>query len=103
MPRRPVSVTLEADNIAWLKGRAGAAGESVSEVLDQLVTQARHGGSFATPRTVVGTVDIHPVDPALEQADAAIQSLFDASVRQPLLGRERAAREVSPGIRKRRG
>jgi hypothetical protein len=23
MPRRPVSVTLEADNLTWLKGRAG--------------------------------------------------------------------------------
>jgi hypothetical protein len=103
MPRRPVSVTLEVDNIAWLKGRAGAAGESVSEVLDQLVTQARHGGSFATPRTVVGTVDINPVDPALEQADAAIQSFFDASVRQPLRARERASREAVSRTRTRRG
>ena len=27
MARRAISVTLEIDNVAWLKGRAGAAGE----------------------------------------------------------------------------
>ena len=43
MTRRAISITLESDNVTWLKGRAGAEGESVSELIDQLVTSARSG------------------------------------------------------------
>src|SRR5205814_1071073 len=45
MAKQAISVTLDSDNLTWLKGRAGAAGlRSVSELLDQIVTAAREGG-----------------------------------------------------------
>jgi len=47
MAKQPISVTLEADNLMWLKGRVGATGlRSVSELLDRLVTQARSSGAL---------------------------------------------------------
>ena len=58
MAKQAISVTLEADNLTWLKGRAGAAGlRSVSELLDQLVTAARASGRVGPSRSVVGTID----------------------------------------------
>ena len=45
MAKQALSVTLDADNLTWLKGRAGTAGvRSVSELLDQLVSAARQSG-----------------------------------------------------------
>lgn len=88
MTRRAISVTLESDNVTWLKGRAGATGESVSELLDQIVTGARQGGRCGDARSVMGTIDIDASDPLLEVADAAVRSVFDTS-----LGRLLAARE----------
>ena len=59
MAKQAISVTLEADNLTWLKGRAGAAGlRSVSELLDQLVSAARAAGRTGPARSVVGTIDI---------------------------------------------
>jgi len=84
MTRRALSVTLDASNVTWLKGRAGAVGESVSEVLDQIVTRARHTGPASTARTVVGTIDVDASDPLLEQADAAVRTMFDRSLGRPL-------------------
>jgi len=84
MPRRAISVTLEADNVTWLKGRAGAAGESVSELLDQIVTSARHGGHAGTARSVVGTIDIDSSDPLLEHSDALVRAAFETSLGRPL-------------------
>src|SRR5687768_18504481 len=83
MARRAISVTLETDNVAWLKGRAGAAGESVSEMLDQLVTAARQGATPGHTRSVAGTIDIDSSDPLLEKADAAVRAAFDTSLRRP--------------------
>ena len=80
MPRRALSITLDVDNIAWVKGRAGAAGESVSEMIDQLVTAARQGQCAAQARSVVGTIDVHASDPRLDKADAAVRAVFDASL-----------------------
>ena len=60
MARRAISVTLESDNVTWLKGRAGAVGESVSEVLDQIVSAARQGVPAGPARSVVGTIDSIP-------------------------------------------
>jgi hypothetical protein len=92
MNRKAISVTLAADNLAWLKGRVGAGvGRSVSDVLDRLVTDARQGGRVGPSRSVVGTVDIDSADPLLETADASVRALFDASVGRPLLVRERRA------------
>ena len=89
MTKQPISVTLRADNVTWLKGRVSAAGlRSVSELLDQLVTEARKSGHAGSSRSVAGTIDIEPSDPLLETADAAIRILFLISAK---------------GVRKRRG
>ena len=101
-------MTLESDNVMWLKGRAGAENESVSELLDQIVTAARQGGCSGPARSVVGTIDIDSSDPLLERADSAVRALFDASLGRPVMVREtrerystRAARPTRPARRKR--
>jgi hypothetical protein len=109
MTRRALSVTLESDNVTWLKGRAGVSGDSVSEVLDQIVSQARRGGRVEPARSVAGTIDIDPSDPMLKDADAAVRSLLDASIARPFMVREtrtryragRAPRTAAP--KKKRG
>lgn len=90
MPKQPISVTIGQDNMLWLKGRVvGGKRKSISEALDELVTAARRGGCAASERrTVVGTVDIAGDDPSLENADAHIRSVFDASLARPLVVRE---------------
>jgi hypothetical protein len=89
MAKQAISVTLEADNLTWLKGRAGAAGlRSVSELLDQLVTAARASGHAGLSRSVVGTIDLDASDPGLERADEAVRAMFDASLGRPLMVKE---------------
>jgi len=105
MAKRALSVTLESDNVMWLKGRTGAAGfRSISELVDQLVTDARAAG-HGPVRSVIGTVDIDSSDPQLAAADEAVRYLFDASLNRPLVVKETAtaygARPRSP--KKRRG
>lgn len=100
MPKHAISVTLEAANLTWLKGRVAAAGlRSVSELLDQLVARARTGGTAGPVRSVVGTIDIDSTDPLLTRAAAEVRELFDAS-----LGRPTRVKERPPvyGARKRR-
>src|SRR5687768_12082543 len=95
MARRAISITLDIDNLVWLKGRADAENESVSEVVDQIVTAARDSGTRTGPaRSVVGTIDIDSSDPMLERTDAAIQAVFGASLGRPL-----AVREARPEYR----
>ena len=91
MTRRAISVTLESDNVTWLKGRAGAEGESVSELIDQLVTSARSSRRAGPARSVIGTNDIHDSDPLLDRADAAVRAAFAASLGRASAGRERPA------------
>ena len=99
--KQAISVTLDTDNLTWLKGRAGATGvRSVSELLDQLVTAARQTGRVGPARSVVGTVDIDSSDPLLEGADAAVRTLYEVSLNRPLVGRETSAR-YSAGPRRR--
>ena len=89
MTKKAISVTLKADNLLWLKGRAGAVGvRSVSELLDRLVTQARTGGPSGPSRSVVGTIDVDSTDPLLEHSDQAVRAVFDASLRRPLVVKE---------------
>ena len=89
MPRRAISITLDADNVAWLRGRAHAAKASVSGLVDQIVNAARVAGGRAVPaHSVVGTIDIDSSDPLLEHADAALRAAFDASLGRPLAVRE---------------
>ena len=93
MPRHPISVTLETENLTWLRGRVGAGGSrSVSDLLNQLVTEARASGREGTVRTVVGTIGIAESDPQLEGADAAVRALFERSVGRPVVVRERPLR-----------
>ena len=87
MPKQAISVTLNADNLTWLKGRAGAAGvRSVSQLLDQLVAAARDAGAVGPSRSVVGTIDVDPRDLLLHRADAAVRGLFEASLGRTLRG-----------------
>lgn len=92
MPKKPLSVTLEEDNILWLRGQTlGGKQRSLSEALDVVVTAARQSRFGASPRSVVGTVDITSDDPDLQSADAAMRSLVDASLgRAAAKGRSRA-------------
>jgi hypothetical protein len=110
MPKQPLSVTLDQSNLLWLRGRAaGRKKRSLSDALDEILTEARLGGKGGDPvRSVVGTVDIAGDDPALERADAAIRSLVDQSLSRPVVAREgavpysRGSARKSP-LRKRRG
>jgi hypothetical protein len=89
MSKQAISVTLDADNVTWLKGRAGATGSrSVSELLDRLVTAARQSGDVGPSRSVVGTIDIDPSDPLLERADEAVRHVFESSLGRPLMVKE---------------
>ena len=100
--KQAISVTLGADNVTWLKGRAGAGGvRSVSELLDQLVTAARQAGRVGPATSVVGTIDIDSSDPLLEGADVALRSMYEASLGRPLVARESSARySVAPTRRR---
>ena len=104
MLKKAVSVTLGADNLVWLRARAGATGvRSLSELLDQLVTQARAAGSVGPARSVVGTVDIDSGDPLLEGAAQAVRATFDASLRRPMMVKERRAEYGTIHSKKHRG
>ncbi len=91
MSRLPVSVTLDADNLLWLRAQAGP-GRSVSRIVDEIVGEARasgHGASAAS-RSVVGTVDLRGFDPTT--ADRDLRSLFHASAGGNATVYERRAR-----------
>jgi hypothetical protein len=97
MPKSPLSVTLDDNNLLWLRGRvAGRKKRSLSEALDEILTQARQGGAGAdAARSVVGTIDIADNDLSLDRADDAVQALFEESVSRPFLVRESV--EAYPG------
>lgn len=102
MPRHAISVTLDDDNLTWLRGKAGAAGiRSVSELLNQIVTAARQSGHTGPSRSVAGTIDIDAADPLLERADAA-----DAAAERKVSRKTRLralAQRVRLKVRRRRG
>ena len=103
MGKYPISVTLDGDNVTWLRARVAATGaRSVSELLDRLVTDARTGGTHVVARSVVGTIDVDPADPLLNDADAAIADLFDRSVRRPMLVKKPGVRHAASATRKAR-
>ncbi|MEO8256875.1 MAG: hypothetical protein ABI868_05960 [Acidobacteriota bacterium] len=100
--KQAISVTLGADNVTWLKGRAGAGGvRSLSQFLDQLVTAARQGGRVGPATSVVGTIDIDSSDPLLAGADAALQAIYEASLGRPLAVRAAAAQHAGQPARRR--
>src|SRR5258705_3684105 len=90
--KRAISVTIDEDNLLWLKGQAGAsASGSVSEVVDRLIGEARAGGrtDAAAVRSVVGSVDLPRDDEDLAGADAYVRAVFDRSLARPMAVRER--------------
>lgn len=96
MPKRPISVTLEEDNLLWLRGRmARYKRRSLSDALDAVITAARTSGSLETPRSVVGTIDLRD-DADLEQADLYVRSLFEESLSRPLTVHEEPAAYKGP-------
>ncbi len=103
MAKQAISVTLDTDNLTWLKGRASATGvRSVSELLDQIVSSARSSGQVGPSRSVVGTIDIAAGDPWLEGADDAVRGMFEASLRRPLMVKESSPAYGTVGKRKTR-
>jgi hypothetical protein len=102
MAKQAISVTLNTDNLTWLKARAGAIGaRSVSELLDRLVAEARRMTPRGAVRSVIGTIDIDASDPLLENADDVLRTVFDASLKRPALVKE--ARAKYGAAKKRRG
>ena len=103
MAKQAISVTLDADNLTWLKGRASAAGiRSVSELLDQLVSAARSSGGVGPSRSVVGTIDVAADDPWLENADDVVREMFETSLRRPLIVKAASPVYGAPGRKKTR-
>lgn len=97
MAKKALSVTLDAANVLWLKGRARIShNNNVSTLLDSLVTQARFGKSTppASIPSVVGMVDLSD-DPDLSKADAAVKAMWDEYFERASLLNEQA-----PGYRK---
>jgi len=83
MSKQSISITLSSDNLLWLRGRAKASGaRSVSEALDQLISNARNGGQDRPHRSVAGTAVINESDPDLLKADADLRSLVRRSLNQ---------------------
>lgn len=104
MTKRAISVTLHTDNLTWLKARAGAVGaRSVSDLLDQLVAEARRATPGGSVRSVVGTIDIDASDPLLNGADDVLRTLVDASLKRPTLVKESRARYRTHVKKGRRG
>ena len=92
MPKEPVSVTLDANNLIWLRGRVvSRKRRSLSDALDEIVTAARTGATGVEPsRSVAGTIQIADDDPGLRQADAYVRSQFDRSLDRSLVVHEAA-------------
>lgn len=83
MPKKAVSLTLEELNLLWLRARTAARpGGSLSETVDDLVTEARAGrlGAPVPHRSVVGTIDLAADDPELAGADTVVRDLFATSL-----------------------
>ena len=90
MPKAPVSVTLDTENLLWLRGRVTSRKRrSLSEAIDEILTAARLGGSRVEPsRSVAGTIAIAEQDAGLDGADAYVRALFDASLASGVAPRE---------------
>jgi hypothetical protein len=105
MTRQAISVTLNPENLTWLRARVGAGGgRSVSDLLDQIVTAARKSGRVGEARSVVGTIDIDSSDPLLDGADSALRAVFERSLGLTVAVRARRRRSTARGgATKRRG
>jgi len=106
MAKTAISLTINETNLLWLKGRARVvSGGSLSEAVDQLITEARAGrlGQSDPPRSVVGTIDL-PDDEALLAGTSAIGGLFAESLARPIFVHEDAPphRVSKPATKKKR-
>lgn len=102
--RRPISVTIDEDNLLWLKAQAAATARgSVSAIVDRLIDDARAEGrtSAAAIRSVAGTIDLPADDPDLEEASQYVRTMFDRSLRRPLMVKETPPRRGGPKARRR--
>ena len=90
MPKRAVSVTLETDNLLWLRGQArGAPRRSLSEVLDRLVTE---GFPLEQPEPPRVTVDL------AEEADEHVTKVTGTDLLTvDLVGVARSTAAACPG------
>ena len=100
MSKKAISVTLRPENLLWLRGQTQASSRrSVSETLDELISEARAGarGRPEAIRSVVGSIRIQASDPGLTQADAAIRGLVSPRAarrsRRPGAARHRTRRD----------
>ena len=92
--RKAISVTIDVDNLLWLKGQARAsARETLSSVIDRIITEARLEGRTqpGVIRSVKGSIELPDDDLDLKAADAYVQAIFDGSLRRPLLLKEARA------------
>jgi hypothetical protein len=97
MTKRAISVTLSPDNLLWLKGQTEATDvRSVSELMDRIIADARTGGHAAAVRSVAGTIDIDPADPALEGADTLVRQVFKSSLSRPIAKSSGSKKPVRP-------
>ena len=97
MPKVPLSVTLDVDNLLWLKAQtASGKRRSLSDTIDAVVTAARTGAhGVLTSRSVVGTVDIAADDPDLDRADAYVRGELETSLARGLFAHESRATGTS--------
>src|SRR5438876_12239873 len=103
MAKKAISITLDTDNLTWLKGRAVAERmRSISELIDRLIGEARSAGRGPI-KSVVGTIDIDPSDPLLERTGEVIRAEFERSLSRPLFIEGRLSRASRPPVKKRRG
>ncbi len=102
MSKQPVSVTLDRDNLLWLRGRAAATKRrSLSDALDEIVRAARlRGQDSVAIRSVVGTIDIATDDPLLERADQAVRAIYEESMATPMFMHDGPDRGALKGRRR---
>lgn len=80
-------MTLETDNLLWLKARTRATGtRSISAVLDGMVTGARQASEPVT--SVVGFVSFPDGEDGLERGTEEIRKLFGRSLSRPSARRQ---------------
>lgn len=76
MTKKAISVTLDRENLLWLRAQAASQGcRSLSQMLDRLIAEARKSRT-RPPQSVVGTVRIAESDSDLSEADATLITLF---------------------------
>lgn len=90
--RRPISVTLDEENLLWLRSEALASEQgNLSRALDRIVRDARlaRRGATGTGRSVKGTIGPVPDDVELEEAAEEVRAMFARAASGALLARER--------------